>query len=577
MKTTRYNPFIGTLILLLVAVVVPAEVARTQDVEQLQHRGSATTDMLGGKIYSGKEFAVIGVSSKWAPQNGIGFGSSRVRAWGRTSAAQDALGAAVTTIFINAVEFQISSDDYRAADFVVGDVDPPHDLRTHDLPAPVYDLLNYYDIPTETIRAVVNGMTVTGVDVRGADSNSVGVTMYGEDTARMSLADAIPYDNADKQVASVSNPSSAQVRFGWSLFRPNAELANFPVDLSTRIQYRYLVPRSDGLATPVDVWSGWARRSHTTDQVGTTPPSNTTVPPSSSNLAYLGNGARVAGVSSNYGGGYDVTRLIDGQTTTSWCTTYGQTTNQFAIIELAHGSTYTINKVRLEPSAAFDQYQDDTIQRFEIQVSSTDTQPGSFRTIATGSARKLNTFVNINFPATTARYVKLVGIDNYGGGWLEATELEVYGDNQTISKNLANGGRVVAVSSDYGHNYGSSLLIDSNEETSWSTTRGNTTNQTAIIELADGNTYNISKVRLNPNAAGTSYENDSIRHFEIRVSTTDTQLTSFTTVAQGEAPLEHAFINVPFATVPAKYVMLVGVDNHGGQWLEAAELAVFEK
>jgi hypothetical protein len=67
-----------------------------------------------------------------------------------------------------------------------------------------------------------------------------------------------------------------------------------------------------------------------------------------------------------------------------------------------------------------------------------------------------------------------------------------------------------------------------------------------------------------------------VKDFEIRVSTTDANPNSFTTVFRGTTPKENAFFEYTFSPVPAKYVMLFAVRNYGGRWIEVKEFEVYQ-
>ncbi|HKP53568.1 MAG TPA: discoidin domain-containing protein [Chloroflexia bacterium] len=154
------------------------------------------------------------------------------------------------------------------------------------------------------------------------------------------------------------------------------------------------------------------------------------------------------------------------------------------------------------------------------------------------------------------------------------------GTNCSQTTNIAsapNGGSLTAASSSYGGDLGPEKMIDGNPATGWSSASGGKTNQYIIVALPRGQTYSINKVRLNPyTPSHVNYENDSIQDFEIRVSTTDANPASFTTVYKGTAPKQNAFFDYTFPTAQAKYVMLFIVRNYGGDWTEAREFEVYQ-
>jgi uncharacterized delta-60 repeat protein len=148
--------------------------------------------------------------------------------------------------------------------------------------------------------------------------------------------------------------------------------------------------------------------------------------PCATNVARSGSGSSIAGFSSSYGGAYGPEKMIDG-TAGGWSTAGGQVTNQWIIVALPGGNSYTIDSVRLNPyTAAGPSYAADSIRNFQVRVSTTDTQMSSFATVYTGVAPQQNAFYEYNFTPVAAKYVMLFVVDNYGGGFVEGTEFEVY-------------------------------------------------------------------------------------------------------------------------------------------------------
>jgi hypothetical protein len=143
------------------------------------------------------------------------------------------------------------------------------------------------------------------------------------------------------------------------------------------------------------------------------------------NIAGAANGGSIAGVSSNYGGSYAVEQMIDGTTNRGWSTTSGAVKDQYFVVALPRGETYSINKVRLN---GYSTYKDppNSIRNFQIRVSTTDASPASFRTVFSGTSPREDRFVDYTFGAAQARYVMLFVVDNYGGSFIEGTEFEVY-------------------------------------------------------------------------------------------------------------------------------------------------------
>ena len=172
----------------------------------------------------------------------------------------------------------------------------------------------------------------------------------------------------------------------------------------------------------------------------------------------------------------------------------------------------------------------------------------------------------------------------YGGGQPPPpggpTPTTTSGGNCSSTTNIAaasNGASIAGVSSDFGEGWKAERIIDGNLNTGWASNNGANTNQYVIVALPRGQTYNINKVRINPwNTAPSCCPDDAMKDFEIRVSTTDANPASFTTVFRGATPKENAFFDFTFPAAQAKYVMLFVVNNYGGRWIEVKEFEVYQ-
>jgi hypothetical protein len=153
-----------------------------------------------------------------------------------------------------------------------------------------------------------------------------------------------------------------------------------------------------------------------------------TATPCALNLAAAANGGTIAGYSSNFGGNWDVARLIDGSLTAGWSGASGQTTNQYIIVRLPAGNTYTIDHVQIDPAATSGDPSIYDMRDFQIRVSTTNTDTLSFTTVYTGTTPQQNALFRYDFAPVQARYVMLFILNNYNGnaGYTEAAEFEVY-------------------------------------------------------------------------------------------------------------------------------------------------------
>jgi len=310
---------------------------------------------------------------------------------------------------------------------------------------------------------------------------------------------------------------------------PTPTPTNTPTNTSTR------TPTNSPTISPTPTNTQTPTVSPTPTNTRTPTPSPTpspTPPGGLVNLAAASRGGKIKAVSSNFGGNYDVSKMIDELLTTGWSTAAGANTNQHFIVELANGGTYAIDRMRLNPyTRSGAGFANDSIKDFQLRASTTDTALASFTTILNATAAQSDTLQEFTFTTTNARYVMLFVINNYGGQYIEATELLVFGTNQTPVPNLAlaaNGGRILSVSSNYGGGYDITQMIDGRMDRGWSTLSGANANQNFVVELSNGGTYNINRIRLNPyTRSGGGFANDTIKDFQLRVSTTDNQSREF--------------------------------------------------
>lgn len=157
-------------------------------------------------------------------------------------------------------------------------------------------------------------------------------------------------------------------------------------------------------------------------------------------------------------------------------------------------------------------------------------------------------------------------------------------------KNVAlhdNGGRVVSVSSDRkpaadlaAHAASAAVnpwapgnLIDGLTTTGWSSKQGKNKNQSAVIQLGNGNVYKIVAVVIDPAATAGLPASDDLKRFQIWVSTTGTDASDFTRVLTRKTQQQDSLQTFRFSKdVFARYVKLVALNNYGGKSITVAEL-----
>ena len=143
----------------------------------------------------------------------------------------------------------------------------------------------------------------------------------------------------------------------------------------------------------------------------------------------------------------------------------------------------------------------------------------------------------------------------------------------------ANGGTIQDFSSqrETGGMVGHAVHIDDGLLTAgWETDTGQVKNQWVKIGFFGGSDFRITQVIIDPAATYGDPASEDLKHFEIRVSSTDTSEASFTTVLTGtckQQPTLQRF-SLP-GSIRARYVELVARDNYGSpSRLAVAEIEV---
>lgn len=130
------------------------------------------------------------------------------------------------------------------------------------------------------------------------------------------------------------------------------------------------------------------------------------------------NGGAIVAYSSQREGPGDrghVQHINDGLLSEGWETAAGKTTNEFVKIGFLGGNFYRISDVIIDPAATYGDPSSEDLKDFEIRVSSTGTDDGSFTTVFHGTCREQDELQRFTLPVPVrARYVELVALDNYG-------------------------------------------------------------------------------------------------------------------------------------------------------------------
>jgi hypothetical protein len=123
--------------------------------------------------------------------------------------------------------------------------------------------------------------------------------------------------------------------------------------------------------------------------------------------------------------------------------------------------------------------------------------------------------------------------------------------------------------------YAAANINDGSLATGWSSDHGKSTSQWVLLGFGKGAAYPISAVVIDPAATGSHPAANDARDFELWVSPSGTDPSSFTRVLTGTlqqaASLQRFTLDQP---VLAQYVKLVLLNNYGGDAIDVAELEV---
>ena len=163
---------------------------------------------------------------------------------------------------------------------------------------------------------------------------------------------------------------------GWGLNIASAVVCFTPTPTTTPTVTPTNTPTNTLTHTQTNTPTNTPTRTRTNTPTPTATGTLPTATPSATcsvNLAAAANGGSVVVYSSNYGGRWDVANLIDGRPDYGWSGTFGNTTGQYAIIALANGGTYAVDRVRINPAATGGDPSTCNLQDFEVRVSTTTT------------------------------------------------------------------------------------------------------------------------------------------------------------------------------------------------------------
>lgn len=277
--------------------------------------------------------------------------------------------------------------------------------------------------------------------------------------------------------------------------------------------------------------------------------------------ALFSNGGTIHSFS--YGGGANNANGLLGYINGGWTAT--STSNQFVIVQLGGSAPAMIKGVKL--ALGQDLGINGGVKNFEIWVSSTTPDAGAFTQVLAGVVPVSSAVQTYVFPSgpVAARYVKYVPLTNQGGT-INAIDTEIF----DVVPN--SGARVVGVSGEWtGSPNPGEAAFDGDSNSIWySNVAANSWIKTSLTDDAVQKLYGV---RIAP--AGTTSFQEGPKDFEIRVSTTTTDDSAFTTVFTGTvattiagAPQEFLLPNA----IDAKYVQFFWKNGYQSNRVGVREL-----
>ncbi len=303
------------------------------------------------------------------------------------------------------------------------------------------------------------------------------------------------------------------------------------------------------------------------------PPMASFVVPESTGTA----GAFAIASSGFTGSAFAADQILDDSSFTFW-NTQG-ITNQFAKFQFFDQQNVFIDRVRLQSNQG--SIGPSNLKDFDVQISSTTSDDASFVTVLSATMLNNGQLQEFVFPGgpVRARYLKLLLKTNYGSpsniSIATFNPVAVGSADSLLSlPGLANVSRSqspalpINGSSIYSASYGGGV---NNADGLLGYSRGGfvtsgTTNEFAIIRLGGATVHSLKGVRL-----ATWYDSGygsgtAVKDFEVWVSTTTPDQSSFTRVLTATAALVgnvQTFM-FPGGPVPARFVKYVPLNNHGG-------------
>jgi RHS repeat-associated protein len=250
---------------------------------------------------------------------------------------------------------------------------------------------------------------------------------------------------------------------------------------------------------------------------------------------------------------------FDGNTSTFWLSQSGATTDVWVKTSLQDETIHKVRGVQIAPDPSARGPKD-----FDIRVSTTTTDDSAFTTVYSGTVPNVSSSSPQEFIFASpldAKYVEFYWKNGYNPSNIGVSELSVLADS-------AKGATLLGYSSTFdAGQYGPENALDIDTLLPWQTGNGQTTNEWLKLSLPGSDLYTIDHVALMPGSltCGSSCQDfgASPKDFELQVSTTDANDSSFTTAFAGTLTNANLLQHFSFTPVQARFVRLLLKNNYG--------------
>ncbi len=293
------------------------------------------------------------------------------------------------------------------------------------------------------------------------------------------------------------------------------------------------------------------------------------------NLAALGAGGHLVFFSSQYNDAeWKAEHLIDGSPQQGWA---GQNSGpQAVIIAFKNKGLAEIQDILINPYTKEDP--STWAKEVEMQVSTTYPFRG-FRSVGKFTLKNEGNDQVFSLPQPTpARYVKIRFLSNYGGGYMEAGEVQVMGKllpqaaaapGYTNVAAAAAGAKIEKYTSQYDESWAAKHLLEEDSGRQWAGKSAGS--QEVVIALPA--VAQVSDIAINNYSREdpTTWAKD----VEVEVSATFAYK-DYRPVGKLSMPRIGDLHTISLASpVPARYVKVLFRSNHGGGYMEAARIRVY--